>query len=98
MEKIFFQKTKQSYRLRVTKVFVFFKKKHIFSKKKKVSKLSVFENGHFWLYPHFFVFSTLPKKFIYKYEWEFLSNNLLQTMVLIFKSKSPRSIKSTLSL
>ena len=34
MEKIFFQKTKKSYRLRAKKVFVFFKKT-IFSSKKK---------------------------------------------------------------
>ncbi len=52
METIFFQKTKTSYRLRAKKVFVFFKKTKYFSQKKRVSKLSVFENGHFWLCPH----------------------------------------------
>ena len=52
MEKIFFQKTKQSYRLRAKKVFVFFKKKY-FSQKKRVSKLSVFENGHFCTPPQY---------------------------------------------
>jgi len=51
MEKIVFQKTKQSYGLRAKKVFVFFKKTY-FPQKERVSKLSVFENGHFWLSPH----------------------------------------------
>ena len=59
MEKIFFQKTKQSYRLRAKKVFVFFQKKYFFQKK-KVSKLSVFENGHFWLCPQISLTKRTP--------------------------------------
>ena len=42
----------------------FSKKKQIFLKKKRVSKLSVFENGHFWLCPHIRLSKrTSPSKF-----------------------------------
>ena len=49
------KKKKQSYRLRDEKVFVFFQKK-------RVSKLSVFENGHFWLCPHMRLSSRTPPR------------------------------------
>jgi hypothetical protein len=45
-----FSKNTQSSHLRAQSVFCFFKTKIFFSKK-KVSKLSVFENGYFWLCP-----------------------------------------------
>ena len=41
-----------------TKFFV--SKKNIFLKKKRVSKLSVSENGHFWLCPHIRLSSRTP--------------------------------------
>jgi hypothetical protein len=47
-QKMFLKKQNKSSRLRAKYVFRFFKKKIFFSKK-RVSKLSVFENGHFWL-------------------------------------------------
>jgi hypothetical protein len=50
MEQTILKKNKNKFLFRV-KMFFGFSKKEYFSQRKSVSKLSVFENRHFWLCP-----------------------------------------------